>query len=180
MVVSGRGSDLPKTDRITGLLINTLPLVMQWNTDQSVTNYLKDLHHTIHKLNDYCYVSLTELKGWSSVKSPTLFQSIVAFENYLNDYRQPASGLNMIAMEEREKTNYPLTITIAGDGEHITIKFMYDAERLEQEAVRRLTLYLRHALHAAVEQPDCAVRDIVFTIRRRLRNNCLRLEPYIH
>ncbi|EPY09154.1 non-ribosomal peptide synthase, pvdj(2) [Paenibacillus alvei TS-15] len=160
MVVSGRGSDLPQADRITGLLINTLPLVMQWNTDQSVASYVKDLHHTIHKLNDYCYVSLTELKGWSSVQSPTLFQSIVAFENYVNDYRQPASGLNMIAMEEREKTNYPLTITIASDGEQITIKFMYDAERLEQETVRRMTVYLRHALHAAVEHPACAVRDI--------------------
>ncbi|GMX65680.1 hypothetical protein Elgi_49510 [Paenibacillus elgii] len=160
MVVSGRGSDLPKADRITGLLINTLPLVMHWNTEQSVADYVKELHHTIQKLNDYCCVSLNELKGWSSVQGQTLFHSIVAFENYLNDYRQPASGLNMSAMEEREKTNYPLTITIASDREQIVIKLIYDADRLEQETVRRLTEHLRHALHFAVEHPDCAVGDI--------------------
>ncbi len=160
MVVSGRGSDLPKTDLITGLMINTLPLIMRWNTDQSVTSYLKDLHYTIQKLNDYCYVSLTELKSWSSVQSPSLFQSIVAFENYVNDYRQPTCGLNMSAMEEREKTNYPITITIVADQEQITIKLMYDAERFEKETISRLTAHLHRALHVALEQPDCAVRDI--------------------
>lgn len=160
MVVSGRGSDLPKADRITGLLINTLPLVMHWNTEQTVSDYVRELHHTIQKLNDYCYVSLNELKGWSSVQGQTPFHSIVAFENYLNDYRQPASGLIMSAMEEREKTNYPLTITIARDGDQIVIKLIYDADRLEQETVRRLTEHLRQALHFAVEHPDCAVGDM--------------------
>nr|WP_237712558.1 non-ribosomal peptide synthetase [Paenibacillus elgii] len=163
MVVSGRGSDLPKADRITGLLINTLPLVMRWNTGQSVAEYVKELHHTIQKLNDYCCVSLNELKGWSSVQGHTLFHSIVAFENYLNDYRQPAGGLNMSAMEEREKTNYPLTITIASDGDGIVIKLIYDADRLEQETVRRLTEHLRHALHFAVGHPDSAVGDMSLT-----------------
>ncbi|WP_442604724.1 amino acid adenylation domain-containing protein [Paenibacillus elgii] len=160
MVVSGRGSDLPKADRITGLLINTLPLVMRWNMEQTVTDYVRELHRTIQKLNDYCCVSLNELKGWSSVQGHTLFHSIVAFENYLNDYRQPASGLHMSAMEEREKTNYPLTITIASDGDGIVIKLIYDADRLEQETVRRLTEHLRHALHFAVGHPDSAVGDM--------------------
>ncbi|WP_083484984.1 non-ribosomal peptide synthetase [Paenibacillus ihumii] len=160
MVVSGRGSDLAKADRITGLLINTLPLVMHWNTEQSVASYVKELHHTIQKLNDYCYVSLNELQDWSSVQGHTLFHSIVAYENYLNDYSQPASGLYMSAMEEREKTNYPLTITIASDGDQVVIKLIYDADRLEQETVRRLIEHLRHALHYAVEHPDSAVGDI--------------------
>jgi len=160
MVVSGRGSDLPAADRITGLLINTLPLVMKWDTELSVTRYVQELHHTIHKLNDYCYVNLTELKSWSALQSSTLFHSIVAFENYVNDYRQPAGELQMMGMEEREKTNYPLTITIASDGEQVTIKLIYDAERMEQDAVRRLTAYLHHVLYAAVEHPDGAVCDI--------------------
>lgn len=160
MVVSGRGSDLAKADRITGLLIHTLPLVMHWNTDQTVAGYVKELHQTIQKLNDYCCVSLNELKGWSSVRDHTMFHSIVAFENYLNDYRQPASGLYMSAMEEREKTNYPLTITIANDGDRLVIKLIYDADRLEQATVRRLTEHLRQALHMAVEHPDRAVGDI--------------------
>ncbi len=163
MVVSGRGSDLAKADRISGLLINTLPLVMHWHTEQTVAGYVRELHRTIQKLNDHCCVSLNELKGWSSVQGHTLFYSIVAFENYLNDYRQPANGLRMSAMEEREKTNYPLTITIANDGDRLVIKLIYDADRLEQETVRRLTGHLRQALHMAVEHPDRAVGDIRLT-----------------
>ncbi|WP_233277424.1 non-ribosomal peptide synthetase [Paenibacillus durus] len=160
MVVSGRGSDLAKADRITGLLINTLPLVMHWNTEQTIADYVKELHQTIQKLNDYCYVSLSELKNWSSLHGHALFHCIVAFENYLNDYRQPANELKMSAMEEHEKTNYPLTITIANDGDRIVIKLIYDADRLNQETVRRFSEHLRIVLQFSVEYPDSVVGDI--------------------
>lgn len=160
MIVSGRGSDLSKAAHITGLLINTLPLVMHWNVEQTITEYVKELHQTIQKLNDYCYVSLNELKGWSAIQGNTLFYSIVAFENYMNDYRQPENELKMSAMEEHEKTNYPMTITIANDRERIMIKLIYDADRLNQETVRRLSEHLLNALQYALEYPDRAVGDV--------------------
>ncbi|WP_262384748.1 non-ribosomal peptide synthetase [Paenibacillus terrae] len=162
MVVSGRGSDLAKGDRITGMLINTLPLVMHWNVEQTITEYVKHLHRTIQKLNDYCYVSLNELKRWSAIHGHAMFYSIVAFENYMNDYRQPEHGLEMSAMEEREKTNYPMTITIANDGEQITVKFIYDADRLKQAMVCRLAEHLLNTLHYVLEHPSHSVGDVCF------------------
>lgn len=160
MVVSGRGSDLAKADRITGLLINTLPLVMRWNTDQTIADYVQELHRTILKLNDYCCVGINELQEWSPIQGNALFHSIVAFENYLNDYRQPANGLIMSAIEEREKTNYPLTITIANVGEQIEVKFMYDVERLDEDAIRRLAGNLRNVMDIAVQYPDRLIGDV--------------------
>ncbi|MFK4473065.1 amino acid adenylation domain-containing protein/non-ribosomal peptide synthase protein (TIGR01720 family) [Paenibacillus sp. RC73] len=160
MIVSGRGSDLSKADHITGLLINTLPLVMHWNVEQTITEYVKELHQTIQKLNDYCYVSLNELKGWSAIQGHTFFHSIVAFENYMNDYRQPEHGLEMSAMKEREKTNYPMTITIANDGEQIALKLIYDADRLKQATVCRLAEHLLNTLQYALQYPDRAVGDV--------------------
>ncbi|WP_025718553.1 non-ribosomal peptide synthetase [Paenibacillus sp. 1-18] len=162
LVVSGRGSDLAKADRITGMLINTLPLVMHWNVEQAITAYLEELHQTIQKLNDYSYVSLNELKGWSAIQGHAMFYSIVAFENYMNDYRQPENGLNMSGMEEREKTNYPMTLTIANDGEQITIKFIYDADQLEQETICRLEEHLLNTLQYVLDHPNHKVGDVCF------------------
>lgn len=162
MVVSGRGSDLSKADRITGMLINTLPLVMHWNVEETITEYVGKLHQTIQKLNDYSYVSVNELKGWSAIQGHNIFHSIVAFENYLNDYRQPASELKMSAMEEREKTNYPMTITIASDGEQVTIKFIYDADRLKQDTVHRLAEHLLNTLQYVLDNPHHSVGRICF------------------
>lgn len=162
MVVSGRGSDLAQSDRITGMLINTLPLVMHWNVEQTITEYVQKLHQTIQKLNDYSYVSLNELNSWSGIQGHVMFYSIVAFENYLNDYRQPENELKMSAMEEREKTNYPMTITVANDGEQITIKFMYDADRLKQETVCRLAEHLLNTVQYVLEYPNHTVGDVCF------------------
>ncbi|MGQ3478679.1 amino acid adenylation domain-containing protein [Paenibacillus sp. TY11] len=162
MVVSGRGSDLLKADRITGMLINTLPLVMHWNVEQTITEYVEKLHQTIQKLNDYSYVSLNELKDWSAIQGHAMFYSIVAFESYMNDYQQPENELKMSAMEEREKTNYPMTITVANDGEQITIKFIYDADRLKQETVCRLAEHLLNTLEYVLKNPNHTVGDVCF------------------
>ncbi|KAF6565105.1 amino acid adenylation domain-containing protein [Paenibacillus sp. EKM202P] len=162
MVVSGRGSDLAQADRITGMLINTLPLVMHWNVKQTITEYVQQLHQTIQKLNDHSYVSLNELKSWSGIQGHAMFYSIVAFENYLNDYRQPENELKMSAMEEREKTNYPMTITVAHDGEQIIIKFIYDADRLKQETVSRLAEQLQNTVQYVLEYPNHTVGDVCF------------------
>lgn len=153
---------MQKADQITGMLINTLPLVMHWNVEQTITEYVQKLHQTIQKLNDYSYVSLNELKSWTGIQGHVMFYSIVAFENYLNDYRQPENELKMSAMEEREKTNYPMTITVANDGEQITIKFMYDADRLNQETVCRLAEHLLNTLEYVLEYPNYNVRDVCF------------------
>ncbi|MCM3340538.1 amino acid adenylation domain-containing protein [Paenibacillus sp. MER TA 81-3] len=160
MVVSGRGSDLANGDRITGPLINTLPIIMRWNTDQSITEYLRQLHRTLQSINDYCHVSLNDLKSWSSLQESTIFHSIVAFENYLNDYRQPSAELTMSDMAEYEKTNYPLTIAISDTEEKIAIKFIYDAERLNAESVERMAEHTFNIIQFILEHPECAIGDI--------------------
>ncbi|QDY82732.1 amino acid adenylation domain-containing protein [Paenibacillus polymyxa] len=165
MVVSGRGSDLAKADRITGMLINTLPLVMHWNVEQTITEYVQQLHQTIQKINDHSYVNLNELKSWSGIQGHAMFYSIVAFENYLNDYRQLAHELKMSAMEEREKTNYPMTITVAHDGEQMIIKFRYDADRLKKETVSRLAEHLHHTVQYVLEHPNHTPADVCFMNR---------------
>ncbi|NEW05816.1 amino acid adenylation domain-containing protein [Paenibacillus sp. SYP-B3998] len=161
MVVSGRGTDLLQADRITGLLINTLPLVMRWDSERTIVEYLEELHVTIHQLNDYCHVGLSELRNWSSVQGNTLFHSIVAFENYLSDYRQPSGELEFIDVEEYEKTNYPVTITISDEEDGITIKFIYDADRLEPDTIGRLAQQLQNVMHFAMENPERSIRDVV-------------------
>ncbi|UHA72258.1 non-ribosomal peptide synthetase [Paenibacillus sp. 481] len=160
VVVSGRGSDLPYANQIGGLLINTLPLVMRWDHQMSITEQLQQLHRDMQELNDYCYLSLIELKQLCEVQQHTLFHSIVAFENYLSDYQHIWDSFQVKDMEEIEKTNYPITITIVHLHDTIHIKFMYDRDYYEDTAILRLQSQLKNIIQFVVEQPDSLVGDI--------------------
>ena len=81
--VSGRPADLPGSEFMIGLFINTLPVRVRVERDAPVVSWLRELQAQQVELRQYEYSPLVQIQKWSDVlPGQPLFQSISVFENY--------------------------------------------------------------------------------------------------
>ncbi|MEO0768471.1 MAG: condensation domain-containing protein, partial [Cyanobacteria bacterium J06649_4] len=82
-VVSGRPTQLKGVETMVGLFINTLPVCVDIDPEQSLIPWLQSRQQQLLALRQYESAPLTDIQSWSNlpVDSP-LFESIVVFENY--------------------------------------------------------------------------------------------------
>ncbi|MDK1288851.1 non-ribosomal peptide synthase/polyketide synthase [Pseudoalteromonas umbrosa] len=109
---SGRPAELVGVEQMVGLFINSIPVVVDTQTDLSVSQWLKSLHSAQAHREQHSYIPLTEIQGQSH---QNLFDSLVVFENYpvneaigerLNEASLPVELVRTI-----EETSYGVTLT---------------------------------------------------------------------
>ena len=118
--VSGRSSDLPGVEEIIGLFINTLPVRLTVSPDQELLPWLMDIQQQSLAMQQYEYTPLANIQGWSELpRGRSLFDSIVAFENYPSDggsFLPDDTTLALSNLQYLEQSNYPLSL-LASTGE---------------------------------------------------------------
>ena len=154
--VSGRPADLPGSDSMVGLFINTLPVRWRGSSDETVLSMLRGVMAQQMESRQYEYCSLTEIQGWSEVpRSQPLFESILVFENY--PVRGAALsrevGLSIEAGVSFSRTNYPLTLAVS-PGETIGLELAFDGRRFEPDMIRRMLLHVQQLLIAIAAEPE--------------------------
>ncbi|ARX89450.1 peptide synthetase [Streptomyces alboflavus] len=160
--VSGRPSDLPGADTITGLFITTLPARTTVDGGETCDAWLRRTQAARAEDRRFGHVALTRLHGFSDVPAGTpLFDSLLVFENYpVDDSTAGAHGVRMRALEAREATNYPLTVVIS-PGERLSVELGYDPRYFEESTARSLADQLLHTLHALADATDTTRLDAV-------------------
>jgi amino acid adenylation domain-containing protein len=142
--VSGRPPDLPGSDSIVGLFINTIPTRVQVNPDQRVIDWLQELQKQQVASRQYEYAPLVDIQSWSEVShNLPLFNSLLIFENYpLEDVKQ--GGRSRISLEQGDmftRTNYPLTIAFS-PGKRIGLEIGYEFNHVSKFTVKGLVDHL--------------------------------------
>lgn len=90
-VVSGRPPELPGVDSIIGMFVNTVPVRVRADDTGDVAGWLGRLQAQQIESRRFEHISLAKLQRWSELPPGTsLFDSIVAFENYPLDARSLA------------------------------------------------------------------------------------------
>ena len=149
--VSGRGIPVEGIESSVGLYINTLPLVVDWDHEDSIVSQLHRIHEGLMDMNNYSFVDLAELQKEYS----RLFHSFLVFENYPSD-ESPGDGDVKVSIRNAvEKANFPLSI-IAYEYEGILhIAFQYDGDYLSREKAQTHVESLEYLLTKVVESPEC-------------------------
>ncbi len=81
--VAGRPAELAGVERMVGLFINTVPLMVEIDEHQAVATWLQQLQQKHANVRQYEYSPLVEIQGWSDVpRGRPLFESLFVFENY--------------------------------------------------------------------------------------------------
>ncbi|WP_164003036.1 non-ribosomal peptide synthetase, partial [Pyxidicoccus caerfyrddinensis] len=147
--VAGRPPELPGSDTLVGLFINTLPTRIQLSSATSpLLPWLQSLQAQQVELRQYEHSPLVQVQSFSQLpRGAALFDSLLVFENYPVDesLADLASSLRLKDVEAYERTNYPLTLFVL-PGQALRLRAVYDSPRFEPASMQRLLEHWRNAL----------------------------------
>jgi len=153
--VTGRSTEIVDSDKIIGLVINTLPLRIKFKKIFSVIDLLKEIQNTLSNITEYHYTPLSKLLEWINVPHEEfLFNSIVAFENYPIDNELELFKFKDIKIID--PTHYPLTCSIF-PGDQTIIKISYNRNMIDGGVIENL---LKHVFSIITETLNNPLKSV--------------------
>ncbi|APU21350.1 non-ribosomal peptide synthetase [Actinoalloteichus sp. GBA129-24] len=140
--VNGRPADLPGSEEMVGLFINTLPIRVFCWPESSVGDVLTELQNRQVALLDHHYYGLADIQRGTGL--PALFDTIVVFENYPVDREgitgaNDAAGLTIDAIRPFAGSHYPLTLNASDPNLRLSLDYpdnIYDRPAVQAVATR--------------------------------------------
>jgi hypothetical protein len=160
--VSGRPVDLVGVESMVGVFINTLPVGVKVDGEQSLLVWLRQLQAQQVEMRQYEYTPLVEIQGWSEVpRGVPLFESIVVFENYPVD-RDLWEGKGNLVFQNLDafyKTNYPLNV-IGYPGSEMIIGISYDYRRFDLATIISILEHFEILLQGIATNPNVLIKEL--------------------
>ncbi|MBD3557662.1 amino acid adenylation domain-containing protein [Planktothrix sp. FACHB-1355] len=135
VTINGRPTDIPNSDEMVGLFINTLPFCVEVKPPTMTLDWLQEIQKQQGELEQFSYSSLVDVQGWSRIPRGTpLFETILVFENFpFTDAGQSSKlGISIENAFLNEQTNYPLT-AVGVPGKEMTLLLSYNTSRFDHE-----------------------------------------------
>ncbi|HWF06805.1 MAG TPA: condensation domain-containing protein, partial [Candidatus Angelobacter sp.] len=173
VTVTGRPVSLRGVESVVGLLVNTLPMRVALNHDESLLNWLRKLQDHQLEIRQYEASSLVEVKSWSEVPGMLpLFETFVVFENHpvATGIQKLHGDLHFLSSRVFESAAYPLTL-LAEPGEQMRLRMMYDSSRFSSPTVTRILDQVRNVLINMAANPEQDISGLALlsgTERRQL------------
>jgi amino acid adenylation domain-containing protein/non-ribosomal peptide synthase protein (TIGR01720 family) len=170
--VNGRPAELIGSDEMVGLFINTLPIRVFWQLNDSVADIVTQLQNRQMALLDHHYYGLADIQRESGL--PALFDTFIGFENYPMDREgmveaNTSAGLTIDAIRPIAGAHYALALAAADPYLRMSLDYQKDLYTLDEaEAVgARLVRVLEQVL-ADPHTPVSAIEVLSQEERERL------------
>ncbi|WP_054742451.1 condensation domain-containing protein [Cellulosilyticum ruminicola] len=163
-VVSGRNIPVLGIDQVIGMFINTIPLRINTQKNQTALQLLQQINESLRVRNDYVHTPLNEVcKAINCNKNTHIFDTILIIENYpidemllLEDEKIKVVGYSSF----EEKTSSAITVGIQLFKEyHVNIK--YDLDRISEVEIKWLIddwyNILKKLVHNSMESVDSII-----------------------
>jgi amino acid adenylation domain-containing protein/non-ribosomal peptide synthase protein (TIGR01720 family) len=161
-VISGRMAEVAEVERMVGLTINSIPVVVNLDGNESLSEAIRHLHSTFQQSQKYSYLPLTEIQNQSRLSRGTpLFESLLVFENYtLELTNAAANGAGPVRMGEfgaNLQDTYPLVVSMF-QRESLQVLCKYFGDQFSAATIGRM---LEQFIRVLEQLPNChAVTDI--------------------
>ncbi|MCI0419495.1 MAG: amino acid adenylation domain-containing protein [Acidobacteria bacterium] len=172
-----RKSTVADSESMIGLFINTVPVRIEIDAQDSVLDCVKALRAQWVSMREYEHTPLTKIHGWSSVPSgQPLFETIVVFENSHLEARLKELGNEWSnrSVHLYQQTHYPLTLEAYGDSS-LLLRIDYSLDRFDDASVQRMLGYLKKLLEEMVARPEAHPAELELLTRPEKR--ALLVEP---
>ncbi|WP_194910417.1 non-ribosomal peptide synthetase [Catenulispora rubra] len=159
--VNGRPADLPGSEEMVGLFINTLPVRVSCRPESSFREVVRDLQDRQTALLDQHYYGLADIQRGTGL--PVLFDTIVVFENYPVDREgivgaNDAAGLTIDAIRPFAGSHYPLTLNASDP--NLRLSLDYQDNIYDHAAAQALAVRLVRVLEQLTADPQILVGAI--------------------
>ncbi|WP_433581350.1 amino acid adenylation domain-containing protein [Paenibacillus amylolyticus] len=166
-VVSGRPAAIVGVERIIGLFINTIPVRVQTQGNETFAAVMKRNQEQAVASHPHDTYPLYEIQAETSQKQ-NLIDHILIFENYpvqgiMEQFGdQEETALRITNVEADEQTNYDFNLIIK-PGQSIKCMFYYNANTYDRASVERIQGHLIQMLKQVVNNPNIPIHEIDVT-----------------
>jgi amino acid adenylation domain-containing protein/non-ribosomal peptide synthase protein (TIGR01720 family) len=158
-VISGRPAELAGVERMLGPLLNTLPVRVRLDPDESLGALLARLQQEQLERDAHAHLALVEIQRARGLgQGQSLFDVLFVSINYPlrrrlggEDQGQPGA-LELREIESYEQPHYALTVDVV-PLEQLWLWASYDARRVDGEALARLLGHYERLLSACASAP---------------------------
>jgi len=160
--VSGRPAELQGVEGMVGPFINTLPVRIRINPEESMEELLRRMQAQQVETRQYEYSPLVEVQACSEMERGTpLFDSIFVFENYpvRKNASEAQGGLTLRNISAVEQSHFALAF-VAGLNATLKLKVLYSRERFEERAISRMLGHFSNILESIVRNPGQQVSEV--------------------
>ncbi|WP_415835401.1 amino acid adenylation domain-containing protein, partial [Corallococcus soli] len=161
---AGRPPELPGSDAMVGIFINSLPTRIRVPSDSSpLVPWLQSLQVQQLELRQYEHAPLVHVQSLSQVpRGASLFESLLVVENYPIDasLRQRTSFLDVREALAAERSNYPLALAVIPSTSTVRLLLSHDEPRFPAAAMQRLLEHWRTVLEGLVARPEARLEDV--------------------
>ncbi|MFJ9120265.1 amino acid adenylation domain-containing protein [Streptomyces sp. NPDC102394] len=159
--VNGRPAELPGSDEMVGLFINTLPIRVFCPPDRAVADVVTELQQRQTALLDHNYYGLADIQR--GVGLPALFDTIVVFQSYPIDREgmveaNIAAGFTIDGIRPFAGSHYPLTLNASDP--YLRLSLDYRNNLFDRGSAEVIAARLVRVLEQVLADPRCPVRDI--------------------
>ncbi len=158
MTATVRPAELPASDQIVGLCINTLPLRAEIPASGSLSKWLAALQGARREWLTHGHVALSSLLRLSG-SEPGLFDTLFVFENLPgvspDSSESPPSPIVMRDVRSTVRENYAVVLVVT-PGVEFTIEMKYAVSALAREEALRAVELFESTVRAMVSEADLA------------------------
>lgn len=176
-VVSGRTSEVEGIEDIVGLFINTIPVRVCADNNDTFYEVLDKVNNDIIKSKSYDYLPLIDVQAQSTAKN-NLISSLFVYENFLlQDELDKVNGSGVVPFSvdiqmKQSMTNYDLNFVIY-PLEIYNCKFLFNSNVYEKASIEGLSKIYMQILDEIVSKPNVKIGDIEL-VSEEERNRLLR------
>ena len=163
--VSGRPADLQGVEDMVGLFINTIPMRIFIEDDQSILEWLTEIQQKQIEVRAFESTPLYDVQQYSELNAENpLFESLLVFENYpVSDVLKNSSmSIEFSNISSVEQTNFPLTIVIM-PGEQLEMRIAYEASGFSEIVIDRLFRHFSQVLKNIISNPLDQLKELSAT-----------------
>ncbi|WP_368680883.1 amino acid adenylation domain-containing protein [Rhodococcus opacus] len=162
--VSGRPPQLAGVESMIGLFINTVPVRVRADPDESITQLLTRMHREQADLLDHLYLGLTDIQQAAGT-TDALFDTLTVFESYpveqttLTEQADALDGITLTGVRANDNTHYPLALKITDDTQiRLTLTYLHDL--FDEPYVQALLNRYLRVLETIIADTDSRVGDL--------------------
>jgi len=157
-VVSGRPSEVEGIERMVGLFINTIPVRVGIELEDTVLDLLQRLQQVALSGEAHHYHPLSDIQS-ESVLGRDLFDHIMVLENFPISEIADSHGLTAKANGIYEKNQFNLTLFVYPE-DNLKLRFVYNSMYYSAAFIDQLSGYFMRLAELFVNAPRSLVSDL--------------------
>ncbi|WP_316976893.1 amino acid adenylation domain-containing protein [Shumkonia mesophila] len=158
-VVSGRSVATAGVEELVGLFINTLPVRVRFEKEQSFAALLQDVQQQAIAALAHDHVALADIQARSELR-PGLLDHLLVFENYPEAEAGDAeTGFVVTGTESEEQANYDFGLMVHM-GSACTISLPYDQTVFTAGRMGQVESHLRRLIGQVLADPSRSLQSL--------------------